>query len=173
MNVQDIIKIFPDYPKEGINFYDINSVFASPHWPKYIQQMVDSVNAMPQRPTHLVAVESRGFMIAGALSCALSLPCVMVRKEGAKYPGLLYKQAYQLEYGEAVLTLQAEVLKADDRVLLVDDLIATGGSMRAAQLLIERSGAEVLGWLAVINLAYIHQGNVHPNILSLVDIDKD
>ena len=87
---------------------------------------------------------------------AMDLPLVMVRKEGAKYPGKLLKETYELEYGSDTLTLQEGILGHTSRVLLVDDLVATGGSMMATQRLVEQTGARVLGGATVVNLKYLN-----------------
>lgn len=171
MNILDIVRTVPDYPYKGINFYDVNSIFAAPQWPLCIDAMVKKIKTLPEKPTHIIGVESRGFVIAGALSHALGIPCVMVRKEGAKYPGELYRAGYALEYGEAVLTLQSTVLKTGDRVILADDLIATGGSLQATQKLVGRCGAEVLAWITLINLVYINKGKLGNQTLALADIE--
>ena len=94
-------------------------------------------------------------MLGSAVAYALGLPFVMVRKKGAKYPGKLLKESYELEYGKATLVLQEGLLGHTDRCIIVDDLVATGGSLDATAKLVEQTGAKVLGALAVIDLKYV------------------
>ena len=148
------IRTVPDYPITGINFYDLNSLFAGPKYNDVIDDLAKSVT-LADTPTHIVGVESRGFVLGAAVAYATKLPFVMVRKKGAKYPGELLEESYTLEYGSATLTLQEGLLGHTDRVIIVDDLIATGGSMMATQRLVEKTGASVLQGLAIIDLQYV------------------
>ena len=157
INYQEYIRTIPDYPVEGINFYDMNSLFASSVWPRAVRTLVQRVNDEYLTDiTHIVGIESRGFVVGAAMAQAMDLPLVMVRKEGAKYPGKLLKETYELEYGSDTLTLQEGILGHTSRVLLVDDLVATGGSMMATQRLVEQTGARVLGGATVVNLKYLN-----------------
>ena len=153
-NWSEYIRTVPDYPVEGINFYDLNSLFAGPKYNDVIDDLAKSVT-LTDTPTHIVGVESRGFVLGAAVAYATKLPFVMVRKKGAKYPGELLEEDYTLEYGSATLTLQEGLLGHTDRVIIVDDLIATGGSMMATQRLVEKTGASVLQGLAIIDLLYV------------------
>ena len=157
INYREYIRTIPDYPVEGINFYDMNSLFASSVWPRAVRTLVQRVNDEYLIDiTHIVGIESRGFVVGAAMAQAMDLPLVMVRKEGAKYPGKLLKETYELEYGSDTLTLQEGILGHTNRVLLVDDLVATGGSMMATQRLVEQTGARVLGGATVVNLKYLN-----------------
>ena len=118
-------------------------------------------------PSHIVGIESRGFVIGSVLAYAMKLPFIMVRKAGAKYPGELLEESYTLEYGKATLTLQTGLLGHTDRCILVDDLVATGGSIMATKRLIEQTGASVLGVSTVIDLAYIRQEPLHLDVAYL------
>ena len=91
----------------------------------------------------------------------MKLPFIMVRKKGAKYPGELLEQSYELEYGSATLTLQTGLLGHTDRCVIADDLVATGGSVIATKQLIEQTGATVLGVSTVIDLEYVRQDSLH------------
>ena len=162
-NWSEYIRTVPDYPVEGINFYDLNSLFAGPKYNDVIDDLAKSVT-LADTPTHIVGVESRGFVLGAAVAYATKLPFVMVRKKGAKYPGELLEESYTLEYGSATLTLQEGLLGHTDRVIIVDDLIATGGSMMATQRLVEKTGASVLQGLAIIDLQYVRP---HPTRLTL------
>ena len=103
-------------------------------------------------PTHIVGIESRGFVFGSALAQEANIPFCMVRKKGSKYPGKLLEESYQLEYGEDTLVLQEGILGHTSRVLIVDDLVATGGSIIATSNLIEKTGARVEGVVTIINL---------------------
>ena len=150
----EYIRQIPDYPVQGVNFYDLNSLFAGPMFQKVVDDLV-AKTLYYDNPTHIVGIESRGFVLGSAIAYKLGLPFVMVRKKGAKYPGELLEQSYDLEYGSATLTLQTGLLGHTDRVIMVDDLIATGGSMTATAQLVEQTGARVLGALAAIDLKYV------------------
>jgi adenine phosphoribosyltransferase len=155
IEVKDYIRTVPDYPIKGVNFYDLNSLFASNIWCDVVEELAEQMIAAGDNPTHLVGLESRGFVVGAALSHAMSLPFVMIRKKGAKYPGKLLEETYELEYGEDTLTLQEGILGHTSRVILTDDLIATGGSMLAAKRLVEQTEARVLGGATVIALEYL------------------
>ena len=121
-------------------------------------------------PTHIVGIESRGFVLGAALSQELDIPFVMIRKKGAKYPGKLLEESYELEYGTDTLTLQEGILGHTSRVLIADDLVATGGSMNASKLLCEQTGAIVLGGVTIVNLKYLNGEEME--LLSSVEIEQ-
>jgi len=154
---EDYIRTIPNYPIEGVNFYDLNSLFAGPMFSKAVQEMTEKVTEYTDNPTHIVGVESRGFVLGAAIAHELNLPFVMVRKKGAKYPGELLEQSYDLEYGSATLTLQTGLLGHTDRCVIVDDLVATGGSMIATRDLVKQTGAKVLRGVTVIDLVYVRR----------------
>ena len=171
MNIKEYIRTVPDYPIEGVNFYDVNSLFASDLWTSEVEdigkRIQDSVEFMP---THIVGIESRGFVLGAALSQELDIPFVMIRKKGAKYPGKLLEESYELEYGTDTLTLQEGILGHTSRVLIADDLVATGGSMNASKRLCEQAGALVLGGVTIVNLKYLNDGELE--FLSSVEIEQ-
>ncbi len=154
-SITDYIRIIPDYPEKGINFYDMNSLFAGPLFSKVVDQLINDNIQHIETPTHIVGIESRGFVLGAAIAYAVKLPLVMVRKKGAKYPGELLEESYKLEYGDATLTLQTGLLGHTDRAIITDDLVATGGSMIATKNLVEQTGAKVLAGLTIIDLAYL------------------
>ena len=148
--VQDYIRTIPDFPHEGIMFRDVTTLFADPRGFRlaidqllhpYIGQKIDVV----------VGLEARGFILGGAIAHQLSLGFVPIRKKG-KLPGKTFEQAYTLEYGEAVMEIHDDALQPGDRVLMVDDLLATGGTAEAGIKLIEKLGASVVGCAFVIDL---------------------
>lgn len=175
INILDFIRTVPNYPKQGINFYDINSLFASSVFNKVIDELSQKVNQSTEYPTHIAGVESRGFAIGGVLAYKLNLPFVMIRKENAKYPGKLHSESYDLEYGSNTLVLQEGILGHTSRVILVDDLIATGGSLLASQKLCESFGSKVIGNIALIDLKYINTKEKQQlkNIISYQEIFND
>ena len=158
MNIKDYIRTVPDYPIEGVNFYDINSLFASNLWTSLVEEMAEELRDHVEfMPTHIVGIESRGFVLGAALSQELDVPFVMIRKKGAKYPGKLLEETYELEYGTDTLTLQEGILGHTSRVVIADDLVATGGSMLATKRLIEQTGARVMCGVTVVNLKYLNE----------------
>ncbi len=152
----DLIRTVPDYPHDGVNFYDLNSLFSSPCWATCIDDLANMCTRDYSYITNIVGIESRGFVAGSALAHALRIPFTMIRKDGAKYPGDVFTQSYDLEYGHDTLILQQGILGHVSRVLLVDDLIATGGSIQAANTLVKQTGATVLGYVTVLNLAYLN-----------------
>ncbi len=157
MDIAQYIRTVPDYPVPGVNFYDMNSLFASPVWSSVVTTMVEVIDELYEAPTHIVGLESRGFVVGAAIAYAMELPFVMVRKKGAKYPGKLFEETYELEYGSDTLTLQEGILGHVSRCIITDDLVATGGSALATKRLIEQTGARVLGIVAPVNLAYLNK----------------
>ena len=157
MDIEQYIRTVPDYPVPGVNFYDMNSLFASPVWNSVVTTMVEVIDELYEAPSHIVGLESRGFVVGSAIAYAMELPFVMVRKKGAKYPGKLFEETYELEYGSDTLTLQEGILGHVSRCIITDDLVATGGSALATKRLIEQTGARVLGIVAPVNLAYLNK----------------
>lgn len=148
--VQDYIRTIPDFPHEGIMFRDVTTLFADPRGFRIaIDQLLHPYAGQPI--DKVVGLEARGFILGGAIAHQLSLGFVPIRKKG-KLPGKTIEQAYVLEYGEAVMEVHDDALQAGEKVLLVDDLLATGGTAEAGIKLIERMGAEVVGCAFVIDL---------------------
>jgi len=155
----DYMRTVQDYPVEGVNFYDVNSLFAQPIWNQIAAEMAVVIQDQFNRNgdiTHIVGIESRGFVVGAVLAATIGVPFVMVRKKGSKYPGSLLQETYALEYGEDTLVLQEGLLGHANRVLIADDLVATGGSMLATKRLIEQAEAKVIGFTSIINLAYLN-----------------
>ena len=153
MNVESLdkaIRRIPDFPKPGILFYDITSILTNPEAFKYcLEQMYEiykdsGINA-------IAAVESRGFIFAGSLAEKMGLPLILIRKKG-KLPGDTYSCSYALEYGTATIEAHKADIKAGQKYLVVDDLIATGGTLAATKNLIEQGGGEVTDFFGVIGL---------------------
>ena len=172
--IKDSIRTVPNYPIQGINFYDLNSLFAGPMYLEAMNelQIKTECRFLHRTPTHIIGIESRGFVMGAVLAYAMKLPFVMVRKAGAKYPGKLFEESYTLEYGKATLTLQEGLLGHTDRCILVDDLVATGGSILATKRLVEQAGASVLGVSTIIDLKYVRDEPLHLDMAYLERIEK-
>jgi len=155
----DYMRTVQDYPVEGVNFYDVNSLFAQPVWNQVAAELAVEIQRLYNKNgeiTHIVGVESRGFVVGSVLASQIGVPFIMVRKKGAKYPGSLLQETYALEYGEDTLVLQEGLLGHANRVLIADDLVATGGSMLATKRLVEQAEARVVGFASIINLVYLN-----------------
>ena len=148
--VQDYIRTIPDFPKPGIMYRDVTTLFGDA---RGFRMAVDQmIHGFTGRPIDKVAgLEARGFVLGGAIAHQLSVGFVPVRKAG-KLPGAVISRAYQLEYGEAVVELHEDAIEAGERVLVVDDLLATGGTAEAGVSLVERLGGEIVGCSFVIDL---------------------
>ena len=148
--VKDYIRTIVDFPHEGILFRDVTTLFADPRGFRIcIDQLLAPYAGM--RIDKVVGLEARGFILGGAVAHQLSTGFVPIRKKG-KLPGQTISQAYSLEYGEAVVEVHEDAMQPGEKVLLVDDLLATGGTAEAGIKLIERLGAEVVGCAFVIDL---------------------
>lgn len=149
-NVKDYIRTIVDFPHEGIMFRDVTTLFADPRGLRMtIDQLLHPYAGL--EIDKVVGLEARGFILGGAIAHQLSVGFVPVRKKG-KLPGQTISQAYKLEYGEAIMELHEDALQPGERVLLVDDLLATGGTAEAGIKLIERLGAEIVGCAFVVDL---------------------
>jgi adenine phosphoribosyltransferase len=148
------IRKVPDFPKKGILFYDITSILANPAAFRYC---IDSMVRLykDERLAAVAAVESRGFLFAAPFCDRLSIPLILVRKKG-KLPGRTIGAKYELEYGEAEIEMHADDIPRDGRILVVDDLIATGGTVKATAELLREGGASPVGLFAVIGLPFLH-----------------
>jgi len=147
------IREVPDFPKPGINFYDVSTLFRDA---KAFRASVEAMAApYRERPLDLVAgIEARGFVLAAAMAHELGRGLLMVRKQG-KLPGKTEGETYQLEYGEARIEVHADAVEPGQRVLVVDDLLATGGTAAAAGRLIERLEGNVLGYAFMVELGFL------------------
>ncbi len=148
--VRDYIRTIVDFPHEGILFRDVTTLFADP---RGFRMCVDQLLApyAGMRIDNVVGLEARGFILGGAVAHQLSTGFVPIRKKG-KLPGATLSQAYKLEYGEAVVEVHDDAMQPGEKVLLVDDLLATGGTAEAGIKLIERLGAQVVGCAFVVDL---------------------
>ncbi|MGQ0580482.1 MAG: adenine phosphoribosyltransferase [Reyranella sp.] len=147
------IRSIPDFPKPGILFYDISTLLAhAKAWHATIERMADMLR--PYKPDVLAGIESRGFLLAAPLALALGTGFVMMRKQG-KLPGTTIRHTYALEYGTDTIEIQQDAIKKGARVVLVDDLLATGGTLAAAVKLLEQVGGVVPAAACVIELTFL------------------
>ena len=152
-NLDDAIRKVPDFPKKGILFYDITSVLTNPDAFRFcVDSMVKIYRS--EGLDAVAAIESRGFLFAAPLCDRLGLPLILVRKKG-KLPGKTRAKKYMLEYGEAEIEMHEADIPEGGRVLIVDDLIATGGTVKAAAELLVEGGASPAGVFAVIGLPFL------------------
>ena len=148
--VKDYIRTIVDFPHEGILFRDVTTLFADARgFRMAIDQLLHPYAGT--RIDKVVGLEARGFILGGAVAHQLTTGFVPIRKKG-KLPGATIAQDYKLEYGEAIMEIHDDALKPGEKVLLVDDLLATGGTAEAGIRLIERLGASVVGCAFVVDL---------------------
>ena len=149
-DIKDYIRTIADFPHEGIMFRDVTTLFSDPRGLRIcVDQLLHPFAA--QEIDKVVGLEARGFIIGGAIAQQLSVGFVPVRKQG-KLPGATLSQDYELEYGEAVMEIHDDAIDAGDKVLLVDDLLATGGTAEAGIRLVERLGGDIVGCSFIIDL---------------------
>lgn len=150
MDLKAHIRQIPDFPKPGILFYDISTLLAhADAWRETVDRLADAVRAY--RPDLLAAIESRGFIFAAPVAYQLGIGFTMIRKVG-KLPGTVVSHAYDLEYGSDTLQLAEGLVPSGARVVLIDDLLATGGTAQASVQLLRKVGAEVAGAVFLIEL---------------------
>ncbi len=148
--VKDYIRTIVDFPHEGIMFRDVTTLFADPRgFRMAIDQMLHPYAG--QRIDKVVGLEARGFILGGAIAHQLGTGFVPIRKKG-KLPGTVISQDYKLEYGEAIVEIHDDAIQAGETILLVDDLLATGGTAEAGISLIERLGGKILGCAFSVDL---------------------
>ena len=153
VQIEDHIRIVPDFPKAGINFYDIATLLAHPQaWKSTIDQLKSRIEKY--QPDMLMGIEARGFLVAAPLALELGIGFGMVRKKG-KLPGEILAHKYTLEYGEDEVEVQPDLIHKGGNIVLVDDLLATGGTMSAAETLINKAGGHVSANLCIIELEFL------------------
>ena len=150
MNLKRIIDEYPNFPKKGILFRDFSPILNDPAAMSFVVEEF-SKQFHPVDVDVFVGIESRGFITASILAQKYNKGMVMLRKAG-KLPGKTVKISYTIEYGKAVLEIQKNMLKKDERVVICDDLLATGGTANAAAKLVEKMGAKVTGFTFIIEL---------------------
>jgi adenine phosphoribosyltransferase len=152
-NLDDYIRKVPDFPKKGILFYDITSILASP---AAFQYCIDSMVSIYKDKSieAVAAIEARGFLFAAPFAAVMKIPLIPIRKKG-KLPGITLSKKYILEYAQAEIEVHREDVPAGKRVLIMDDLIATGGTLGAARSLLEAGGAKVPEIFGVLGLPFL------------------
>lgn len=148
-----LIRDVPDFPKPGILFKDITPVLADgPAFEALVQHLAALV---PKQTTKLVAIESRGFILGAAVAMRLGLGMVLVRKPG-KLPYATLSHSYALEYGKDTLQIHVDALNPQDRVCIIDDVLATGGTAQATEVLCVETGAKVAGFVFMMELGFLN-----------------
>ena len=150
MDLKKYIRSIPDYPKKGILFRDITTLIKNAEAFKYTNDKIIELSKTIQFDK-VAAVESRGFIFASAVSYQLSKPFVLLRKKN-KLPAETHSVDFELEYGKATIEVHKDSISENEKILIIDDLIATGGTAEAAAKLVEISGGKVAGFIFVINL---------------------
>jgi adenine phosphoribosyltransferase len=147
------IRQVPDFPKPGVLFYDISTLLAhADAWQITMGRLANAVRA--QQPDLLVGIESRGFLVAAPLALKLGCGFIMVRKRG-KLPGPTVRHEYKLEYGTDMVEIQKDAIQPGQRVVVLDDLLATGGTLAASIALLRQMGAVVTGAACIIELEFL------------------
>jgi adenine phosphoribosyltransferase len=173
MRLPDYVRSIPDFPKQGINFKDITTLLKDP------AALQEAVLLLKQHYAHLkvnkvIGIESRGFIIGSALAVACGAGFVPIRKKG-KLPAQVIREDYALEYGIDTIEMHMDAVQPNDRVLMHDDLLATGGTMVAAVRLVEKLQAHVVGISFLIELTFLKGRERMKNydIFSLIQFDKE
>lgn len=157
-SLDDVIRKVPDFPKPGILFYDITGILVNPPALKYcIDRMVKLYKK--EKIDAIAAIESRGFIFAAPFAERMGIPLILIRKKG-KLPGKTYACKYNLEYGTAEIEVHQADVRQGERILVMDDLIATGGTLNAAKNVLEQGGATVTGFFGVVGLPFLNYEKV-------------
>ncbi len=154
LRAHNLIRDIPDFPKPGIVFKDITPLLADAG---ALEEVVDALTAFAEKvdAQAVAGIESRGFIFGAPIALRLSVPFVPIRKPG-KLPYTTVREEYELEYGSGAIEMHTDALSSGSRVLIVDDLLATGGTAAAAVRLVERVNGQVCGLAFVIELAFLH-----------------
>ena len=154
MDLKDHIRAVPDFPKPGILFYDVSTLLAHPDaWQVALGRLARIVSKY--QPDVLAGIESRGFLVAAPLAAKLGIGFCMIRKPG-KLPGETISHEYDLEYGSDTLQIQRDAIVPGQRVVVLDDLLATGGTLGASLALFDKVGAKVVGAACIIELTFLN-----------------
>ncbi|MEB3281520.1 MAG: adenine phosphoribosyltransferase [Lyngbya sp.] len=162
MDLKSLIRDIPDFPQPGIVFRDITTLLSHPEGLRYtVDQLTEKCAALS--PDYIVGMESRGFLFGVPLAYQLGIGFVPVRKP-KKLPAPVYTVEYQLEYGSDCLEMHQDAMASGSRVLIIDDLIATGGTAQATAQLVEKAGCEVVGFAFIIELIALAGRKHLPNV---------
>ena len=158
LNLDDYIRKVPDFPKKGVLFYDITGILACPESFLFcIDAMVDLYKS--KKIDAVAAIEARGFLFAAPFACCMKIPLIPIRKKG-KLPGVTLSKKYSLEYAEAEIEVHKADIPVGKNVLLMDDLIATGGTLNAARDLLNEGCANVPEIFGILGLPFLNYGKV-------------
>ncbi len=153
MNLLDYLPVVPDFPKPGIMFRDISPLLANPSaFQEAINQLAVLTNDIQY--THILGIESRGFIFGAALANHLSKPLVLARKPN-KLPLEVHQESYGLEYGKDLLEMQKAIIPLGSRVLIVDDVLATGGTFLAAANLVKKAQSDVVAAVSLLEIRFL------------------
>jgi adenine phosphoribosyltransferase len=169
MNLKALIRDIPDFPQPGILFRDITTLLRDPAGLKHLINVLEE-KCTPLKPDYIVGIESRGFIVGTPLACQMSVGFVPVRKPG-KLPAAVYGVDYALEYGTDRLEVHQDALPKGSRVLVADDLIATGGTAAATAELINKIGCELVGFAFAIELEGLGGREKLPDVPIITVID--
>lgn len=171
MDLKAHIRHVPDFPKPGILFYDISTLLAHPAaWQETVNRLADNIR--PLQPDLLIGIESRGFLTAAPLALQLGIGFLMIRKKG-KLPGPTIGHTYDLEYGTDTIEVQEGAIQPGQKVVVMDDLLATGGTLAASVSLLRTVGADVKGAACIIELTFLNgRSAVDVPITSLIAYDE-
>jgi adenine phosphoribosyltransferase len=150
--ITTLVRDVPDYPQPGVVFKDITPLLADG---KAFAAVVDALAATYAPVDKVAGIEARGFILAAPVACCLGVGFVPIRKKG-KLPGATFAQDYDLEYGTATIEVLTDAFEPGDRVLVIDDVLATGGTARATTDLVRRAGARVTGLSVLLELSFLH-----------------
>ena len=150
--ISSLVRDVPDYPQPGVVFKDITPLLADG---KAFAAVIDALAATHAPVDKVAGIEARGFILAAPVACCLGAGFVPIRKKG-KLPGATFAQDYDLEYGTATIEVHTDAFEPGDRVLVIDDVLATGGTARATADLVRRAGARVAGLSVLLELSFLH-----------------
>jgi adenine phosphoribosyltransferase len=150
--ITSLVRDVPDYPQAGVVFKDITPLLADG---KAFAAVVDALAATYAPVDKVAGIEARGFILAAPVACRLGAGFVPIRKKG-KLPGATFAEEYALEYGTATIEVLTDAFEPGDRVLVIDDVLATGGTARATADLVQRAGARVAGLAVLLELSFLH-----------------
>ena len=171
MDLKSLVRDIPDFPKPGIMFRDITTLLSDRVGLRYtIDSLAEKTALLGLTADYIIGMESRGFIIGAPLAYKLSLGFIPVRKSG-KLPGAVHSVEYDLEYGTDCLEVHQDALAPGSKVLIIDDLIATGGTAKATAQLVEKIGCELVGFGFIIELKDLHGRKALPSvhIVSLIE----
>jgi adenine phosphoribosyltransferase len=172
-NLDNAIRKIPDFPKPGILFYDITSILTNTQAFSFcIEKALDIFS--DAKIDAIAAIESRGFLFAAPIALRRGVPLILIRKKG-KLPGETYSKSFSLEYGEDTIEVHKSDVKQGMNILLIDDLIATGGTLKAATELLQGGGACVEAIFAIIGLPFLNYDNILNGfrVVTLINYDSE